>query len=147
MLELDTVKLEDFKIAPKDFEGVYALYLNEDVELNMFLPEVARLMQICIQENKPIYIGESESVMRRIYANHLQGVGASTVRETIWELLDHKKLLDTGAKFDINDWLNKNTYFTTFQTKEHCALESILRAKYNPILNEGRKKLKTGMFK
>lgn len=84
--------------------------------------------------------------MRRIYANHMQGVGASALRNTLWEIFDKKYLIkhnisDTKDKI-INNWLKENTYFKIFATNEHCQTETLLINKYNPILNGGSSKFK-----
>ncbi len=140
------ITLDDFSTVPKDFSGVYALYLNKDAKLDIFIAEAAEQMEASIKENKPVYIGSSEHVYRRIYANHLQGVGASTLRKTIYELCDHSKIfeLNTTLKMNeiINNWLCENTYFKTCPTKEYCALEYMLIYKHNPVFNNGRKKFK-----
>lgn len=143
------IKINDFKQMPDDFSGVYGLFLKDDANIDIFIPEIKEAIKISAKDNNNlIYIGESETVMRRIYANHLQGVGASALRNTLWEIFDKNNFSkqntekNNGKEKFINEWLKGNTYFKTYATNEHCQTETYLIKKYNPILNGGSSKFK-----
>ena len=141
------ITIDDFKQISNDFSGVYGLFLNDDANLDIFIPKIKKYISNSAKNNNNlIYIGESQTIMRRIYANHMQGVGASALRGTLWAIFDKKKFMkhnisDTKDKI-INDWLKENTYFKIFATNEHTQIETCLINKYNPILNGGSSKFK-----
>ena len=144
---ISNITINDFTQTPDDYSGVYGLFLKEDANLDIFIPAIKEQIKISAKDNNNlIYIGESQTVMRRIYANHLQGIGASTLRETLWEIFAKNDFVTqniSGNKTTIiNKWLKENTYFKTYTVNEHCQAEKFLISKYNPILNDGRRKFK-----
>lgn len=142
------VTLEGFKQIDSDFSGVYGLFLKEDANLDVFIPKIKELIISSINNNNNnlIYIGESQSVFRRVYANHMKGIGASALRDTIWDIFVKKEELNETKTQIINKWLQENTYFKVYPTKEHRQLEKVLINKYHPILNGGIRQFKNKLM-
>ena len=140
------ITFDDFAQIFDDFSGVYALYLKNDTDLDIFIPTIKEQILLSAKKNDNlIYIGESRTIMRRIYANHLQGVGASTLRNTLFAFM--VKNVSSSKSVIINKWLKENTYFKIYKTNEHCQVEKFLISKFNPVLNEGRRKFKNEIEK
>ncbi len=151
------IDLDDFQIIDKDGEGVYLCYLKGRSSLDIFKKEIAdKIWNYSEKINDLIYIGRSDTVYRRIYANHLQGVGASTLRETISKMsiyfnIDYINNLNLPKDINIYSyWLDNYTYFKIYKVQnrnESQSIENSLIGKYDPIFNGGYDKVEKKLNK
>lgn len=143
------ISFDEFTQVSADYAGVYCLYLKDNANLDIFIPTIRE--QLAKKQNNIIYIGSSKTIMRRIYANHLQGVGASTLRNTLLVFLAKNDFIIKNVSINksaiISNWLKENTYFKIYQTSNFCQCEKDLIQKYQPILNNGRRKFKDELEK
>ena len=138
--------LENFKNYYKtESSGVYALYLKDNGNLNIFSANCVEVIKSKMLNNI-LYIGKATHLSKRIEDSHLKRARTSTLRRTLASLLNMELIPVSGKKGltpenekIISDWLNNNTYFRILETPTVAEAEKIeeeLIKQYQPPFNK-----------